>query len=961
MENLKKQQNQNESISSKAHRLKVFNPYYAYGIESGRWFYHEDVVKQIKYAYEKKPHEKIIIIEGNKGSGKSSTLLRMQQDDNILGERYKTIYIDSDAFKSNDVELYLSHIYKSSIKSLRNYDIDIDKADFLLEQRVSLDELIGLVSKLEAKLNDTDILIYIFDEFDKLQRTVENPLIIKSVVEFFRYVITNTTKIRLILSGERQIFELARETKTEDLFKSAILINIENIFEAQDIRKGIVEPVKGYIEYTEEAIEYILKITGRNLYCQQLLCYYIFNYIKEAKRKSCDVNDVRQAIENLINDKREDFNYYWDTIDWKYQLITAALADENITKKKGQKYFIEGTQLLYAIYGEERFHELLTNLFEDQRISSYSGVRFDEYPLQVPVYGEWVKRKHPFLNTIIENWNQISNFVSLTSLRKIMELIPSKKIPIEAQIVENTIKISRLWIDIQKNMQRKKQDWELIESFVKLFCDILGFEIKAKADTHKNYYRIDVQHINFGGLKEVLFFIPAKDELDEFDIIFIQNEILRQDRPGNPSFIFCFTRSAEILELARKKFLSIVLIDEYDLKNVILSPFPLIVFKNEIILKRVTPSTVSTYTTEGPVKVTFFGRVDEISKIIRSKRKNFAILGARKIGKTSLLQKIKEELPSNLIPIYLDLEAPQDQNYDTFLKLLSDELSHVYLWRENISHDFSNMRSFIRTLRQQSEKTPLFILDEIDELLKYDRNHNYQLLRTFRALFNEEMVQIIISGYDELYYEKHSIESPLFNFCHPLQLDKLKRDEALDLITIPMENIGVKYDNLKDRELILQYTSGHPNLLQYFCINLIKEVETHKDEHTQRVIFKKDIERVFGSPEYESYIVDDFYLFFTDDVSPVEKLIILLLTYHYPSDMSFSATEITNLLKENGYVVQTNDLQKYLNKLLLRYVLDKESGGKFSFALPIFPEILKRKYDIENRIKEALENATKPV
>ena len=959
MEFSSKNPGKKESITATAQRLKVFNPYYAYGIESGRWFYHEDVVKKIKFAFEKKPLRKLIVIQGNKGSGKSSTLLRMQEDDNILGERYKTIYIDSDAFKSNDVDLYLSYIYKASIKSLKHYNLELDETNFLMEQGISLKELISFVNNVEDSLRKDEILIYIFDEFDKLQRTVENQLLIKSIVDFFRYLINNKKKFRLILSGERQIFELARKTKTEDFFQSSILINIENIFEAQDVRRGIIEPVKEHVNYTPEAIEFILEITGRNLYCQQLLCFYIFNYLKKTNRTTCNVNDVRQASEILINDTREDFNYYWDTIDWKYQLITSALADETITKKKGQKYFIEGTNLLYAIFGEEEFHQFLENLYKDQRVSIFEGVRFDDYPITVPIYGEWVKKKRSFINTIIQNWNQVADYISFKSLPTIMELLPANKIPLEKEVIENTIKISKVWIEIQNSIHEKKQNRALIDTFINLFCDILGFEVVFKPDSRKNYYTINMGNLNFAGIKDVLYFFLVKDDLDDLDMIFIQNEILRQDKPGTPSFIFCFNKSKKLMELVRKKFLSIVLIEDNDLKNVILSPFPHVIFKNEIILKRVTPSTVSTYTTEGPVKITFFGRVDEISKIIRARRKNFAILGARKIGKTSLLQKIRDELPSNLIPIYLDLEAPQDQNYNTFLRLLSDELSHAYYWIDELTNDFANMRRVIRRLRQQSAKTPIFILDEIDALLKFDRENDYQLLSTLRAIFNEGHIQIIISGYEELYYEKHKIESPLFNLCHPLQLDKLKREEALDLITIPMENIGVRYNKLEDRELMLNYTSQHPNLLQYFCVHLIEKIESHEQEKYQRVIFKEDIEEIFGSPEYERYIVDDFYLFFTEDISPIEQLIILLLIYHYPSQNSYMTTEISSILKEYDINFQTVRLTKHLDKLSLRYILEKETGGKYSFALPIFPEILRRRYDLKNLIKEALEDARK--
>ena len=487
----------------------------------------------------------------------------------------------------------------------------------------------------------------------------------------------------------------------------------------------------------------------------------------------------------------------------------------------------------------------------------------------------------------------------------------------------------------------------------------MGFEVISKPKGQKIYYTINMRNLNFGGLKKVLFFIPGKDDLDDLDVIYIQNEILRQDKPGTPSFLFCFNKSEKIIELVRKKFLSIVLIEDYDLKNVILSPFPHMIFKNEIIQKRVTPSTVSAYTTEGPVKFTFFGRVDEISKIIRARRKNFAILGARKIGKTSLLQKIRDELASNLIPIYLDLEAPQDQNYNTFLRLLSDELGHVYHWIDELTNDFANMRRVIRTLKRQSSKTPIFILDEIDALLKFDRKNDYQLLRTLRALFNEGHVQIIVSGYEELYHEKHKIESPLFNLCHPLELDKLKREEALDLITIPMENIGVKYDKLEDRELMLDYTSQHPNLLQYFCVHLIEEIESHEQEKYQRVIFREDIEAIFNSPDYERYIVDDFYLFFTEDISPVEQLIVLLLIYHYPSKNSYMITEISSILKEYKISFQAVKLTKHLDKLSLRYIFKKETGGRYSFALTMFPEILRKRYDLKNLIKEELEDARK--
>ncbi|MBN2396432.1 MAG: AAA family ATPase [Candidatus Atribacteria bacterium] len=946
----------NDDVSSTKSYFKISNPYHAYDLESGRWFYHEELIKNIKIIFEKRTANKLLVIQGNPGSGKSSTLRRLKEDKAILGDNYIPIYVDSDEIKSNDVNRYLFHVLKTINAGLRIYKLQSHELSSWFEQSITLTELMRFTKSIERTLNGNKLVVLMFDEFDQLQQTVENPEIIHAMVQYYDFILNKTDKIRLILAGKRKIVELARKTNTQDFFKSGKFIYLDEIFETQDIQKLIINPVKDHITYSPESINYILETTGRNLYCQQLLCYYIFNYLNEQKRGNCELIDVGIAIERMLSERRVDFIHYWKNIYWKFQLIVSALADEKITKKKGQKYFFEETALLEEIFDEELF-SLLKRLYENQQISKFEGVRFDQNPFKVQVFGEWVKRNHPFLDTIMENWDKVSDIVTLTSLYKIIELIPVDKIPLEREILESVIKFSMIWTKLKQKIKGIKADFSLEEELIKALCELLGFEIKTRSSSRKPYFKIDMRRLNLGGLEEVIFFNPVNDDLNELEANYIQDEILRQDKPGMPSFLLCLKMSEKINELIQKRFLGLVIIEEDDLKKTVLSSHPLQVFTKEIILKQVKPSAVSNYTTEGPVKTTFFGRQDELGKIIKAKNKNFAIIGSRKIGKTSLLMKIKDELPSNLVPIYLDLEAPQNQNNDTFQRLLSEEMSHLFYWVDEIYCDFSNIRSVIKKLYQQNMKTPLFLFDEIDTLLKYDRDNEYKLMRTFRSLFQEGLVQVILSGYSELYYEMHIIESPLYNFCHPLQLGKLKENEALDLITIPMERISVKYNNLEDRKLMLEYTSKHPNLLQYFCVHLIERIENHDEESLQRTIFREDIESVFESPNYESYIIDDFYLFFREEMPSFERLIILLIVDKFSKVNKFIISELIKVLKNYNLNISTGKLLKYLDNLILRYLLEKEIGGKYAFALPIFPEILRRRYDLENLIEEALEDA----
>jgi len=65
-------------------------------------------------------------------------------------------------------------------------------------------------------------------------------------------------------------------------------------------------------------------------------------------------------------------------------------------------------------------------------------------------------------------------------------------------------------------------------------------------------------------------------------------------------------------------------------------------------------------------------------------------------------------------------------------------------------------------------------------------------------------------------------------FCELIHMAPLDRDAALDLITEPMKSIGIEYHDKADREVILEYTACHPNLLQFYGKYLIEKIGKHR-------------------------------------------------------------------------------------------------------------------------------------
>jgi len=320
---------------------------------------------------------------------------------------------------------------------------------------------------------------------------------------------------------------------------------------------------------------------------------------------------------------------------------------------------------------------------------------------------------------------------------------------------------------------------------------------------------------------------------------------------------------------------------------------------------------------------------------------SFVIVGARRIGKSSLTMRVKDVLDElGIYSFYMDLEYPKNQDYKTFLTRIEQEFKKRF--KRNF-HFNESLDNFVREIKELDigDKRLVLILDEIDELLKFDQNNDYELLRAFRMLFHERCCQIILSGFEVLYNSIRDMKSPLYNFGGELKLGPLEEEYALDLITEPMRNIGINYENPEVRHLILGYTSCHPNLLQFFCKQLIEKISERETE--KRTIFKDDIEELFNV-EYDKYILHDFYMFY-EDIDDLEKLIVLLLAESESDENDYSFLLIKDKLKGTWIELLEGKIHKTIQKLVLRFILIDKGQGRYSFALPHFPAMLKKRID----------------
>lgn len=932
--------------------IPIKNPYRPFN--SGEWFYNEKAINQIKEVFQDEKKDRIIVLQGKPGAGKTSTLKRIEEagHKDVLGDRYVPVYIDSRKYIENGKEFndLLTSLYRDISDKLSSFGYSIEKPQYSKEKE-STDEMIKrFLLNTEIFLHADDFLVLIFDELDYFLEKVDAQVLSTLIDYIEKLQMVNWNRYAVILAGDKRLDNLIRVKYFNRLLKNAPRIDIEEFLEPETIKKLIKEPVQDRVIYDDDAVEQIIYYSGKNLFFQQLICYYVVQYLNQVRHNRCSLEDVDRVIDNIVNldPEPKQFNYAWNyKLDLNGKILGAALADATMTRNEGNYYYLNENSLLDKILGDQLF-PILKNLQDFDYIEKNQERRFQTFPFCIPLYGQWIGKEHPFLKTVIENIQEVAEKVDFKQLIQGIRSMPADKLaPLDQEVI---LRLADQWSAIMEQVHDRRTILNKLNphDFIKELAAFLHLHTRETQGGHrgKDYLGIDIGSLNIGILDEAICFFQDKPELSEGYRSTIENFATAQalDTQSKLILFFCPIKSDMIQRLVKKTYLNLIALDENDIKKIICSAEPREYFR-KTILKELSLEKVSPYQTAGVAKTNFYGRIEIINRIIRNMNTSYAIVGSRKIGKSSLLWKIKENQPLHTAFIFMDLEYEFSnvKNYNTFLKSLKTEIADHLKKKVNFGflpffQGINRLPAVLRKLSRNGNRV-VFILDEMDKLLEFDKNHDYQLMRIFRNLSQENLCQFIFAGFRELYHIKRDINNPLYNFYEEIPLLPLEKEHALELVTKPMESIGVKYHNENDRELIFHYTAGHPNLIQFFCKHLLEQIEKHEDI-SRRIIFQEDIEAVFNTT-YEAYIIDQVYMF-NSDLKDIDKLILLLLVERYPAGISFSTEDIRNCLIDAGIEIDRREINQYVKNLVMRFILLDKGRDKYTFALSVFPDILQR-------------------
>jgi hypothetical protein len=355
----------------------------------------------------------------------------------------------------------------------------------------------------------------------------------------------------------------------------------------------------------------------------------------------------------------------------------------------------------------------------------------------------------------------------------------------------------------------------------------------------------------------------------------------------------------------------------------------------EIILEQgIELSALSPYVVHGPVPSNmFFGREREIKEISQAlPHGNYALVGGRRIGKSSILQSLYRLLRRDprFSAHYQNLEGVFDS--EGFFTMLEIQFSgHA---REHTPQAFRRLVSDLKA--EAGAKRPIFLMDEVDALLDFDGSARVpgQLFGTFRALAHERTCSFVFSGSKVLHRHFHDPGSPFFNFCHDLPLGPLSERSVVEIVSKPMLQLGIQL--VRAEELIgriVDVTSCHPSLVQWLCDQLLRGAE-------HRIIRPDDVTRVAASAPFRRYFCETAW----GDATPLERLVSVLM-----EEPDFSLDDLVVAAARHG-MRDRSAISHALRMLELCALIDRHEG-RYRYVLSQFPRIVRETEDVPSLVE----------
>jgi|GEM_PF-3209292 len=358
------------------------NPYIAGNPVDDKRFFGRDAELQSIYDFvTKQDYVKVLLLKGEKRSGKTSILRKVERG-YIIGqhnikEAAEIVFcnfqhivpkIESD----EDLPLKIGEAITNVDKFREFHD------DFLKWEGVWTEKLNKLTEECLKKIHPRK-LVLLCDEHEALDSLFQKNELTSKALEWAK----NMMKLRVyfIIAGGDDLGE------NLSLFSPYHPLIIHAALSKENAKQLITVPAEGILRYGDETIEVIYRLSGRQAFYIQYICNVLFKIITRANRSYVMLSDFDEAISFINSNAHGHIDMTWTKFTREQPENKKLLISLAHTLKDRDDYLEKNHPILLYKSGEIDWFKK-NHLIEQKHDKS---VRF-----KIDILREWIKYNNPY-------------------------------------------------------------------------------------------------------------------------------------------------------------------------------------------------------------------------------------------------------------------------------------------------------------------------------------------------------------------------------------------------------------------------------------------------------------------------------------------------------------------------------------------------------------------------------------
>ena len=387
------------------------------------FFGRTDIMERIQRQLGASTHANVILLEGNRRTGKTSILRQLgkanvlpgwipvycslqeaEGDDRSGGITTRNVFkllarTTGWALSDAGVETWLSGLperdpgrpYKLAFLSALNQAFAGEHAFETFELYLS--------AAIDAASPRRVLLM--LDEFDKLQEGIDAGITSPQVPENIRHVLQHQPGVSAIITGSRRLKRL-REEYWSALFGLGYRIGISAL-PPEDARRLVTEPVEGRLAYLPQAGDRLVKLCARHPFLIQSLCNRVFEQAAATGASTVTVDAVQEAATEMVRDN-EHFRTLWDYTGSARRGLLLALCDRLQDEPDAVNLDLLEVEFRKLGVSLRRVRDLaddVTELRELELLDFDESYRRGTYRLAVPLMAHWLRMNVDFDDLVV--------------------------------------------------------------------------------------------------------------------------------------------------------------------------------------------------------------------------------------------------------------------------------------------------------------------------------------------------------------------------------------------------------------------------------------------------------------------------------------------------------------------------------------------------------------------------------